>query len=1091
MQRNYLHKPVIISVLVCILVGFTGISSLLAQKRSTRSNLENGFVNPPDSVRPYVYWYWLNNHISEEGIIADLKAMKDIGIGGAFIGNIGLSKEEGSSHGNVKMFSDTWWNATLSAIRYATKQDFTLGMFNGPGWSQSGGPWIKPHDAMRYISVNSTSVNGPRQISMNVFPENKDNSHVTTLAVPSTSYSGFDIKKYGLRVLSNKSVENISNIIDGSLETEISFPSGKSGMKEFYVDFLLSEKITARSIIIHPSHKAFSADFVLQVKQDTGMKTIKEFSINRSNANLNTGFIPFAPLAISFDSVSSEQFRLIIKNVQGKAGLKEIVLSPGTVVENYMEKQLAKMYHSFLPLWNEYQWPVQAEPLGKNLKIDPATIINLKPFINKYGLLQWNVPEGEWSIMNYYMTPTMVTNAPASPEGMGLEVDKMNKEKLNLHFDSFIGKVLQRLPVNERKSLQYVVADSYETGSQNWTDSLEEKFKAVYGYDPLPWLPVLSGNIVGSADQSDRFLWDLRRLIADMVAYEYVGGLRDLSNKNGLKLWLENYGHWGYPSEFLKYGGQANEVAGEFWNEGSLGDIENRSASSAAHIYGKNRVWAESFTAGGSEFMRSPGMLKKRGDWSFTEGINQTLLHLYIHQPYEGVNPGLNAWFGTEFNRKNTWFYQGKAFIDYLRRCNYLLQQGKPVNDIAYFIGEDAPKMTGIRYPELPRGYSFDYINAEVILSRLKVTNGKLELPDGVRYSMLVLPPLNTMRPDLLNKIKDLVNEGAVVMGPAPVRSPGLQDFPKADSIVKALAAGLWGGKLIQPGIKEYGKGLIMEGISMKEALDYLKVPPDFLPTNQEIKYVHRSTGEEDIYFITNQSGKAIAFSASFRTNNAQPSWWNAIDVSIRNLYNYSEENGTIKIPIKLDENESGFVIFKKGKAIVKNLDKDNFPAAGILLNIQTPWKVTYDTAMQGPAEPVVFNKLSDWTANKSDKIKYYSGTAIYETAFNIKKMSAPGGKLMLDLGTVHVMAKVKMNGVDCGTVWTAPWQADISKAIKKGKNILEIEVVNTWVNRLIGDSHLPIAERKFKTDINSYSPESPLQPSGLPGPVSIQYLEY
>ncbi|MEO5648990.1 MAG: glycosyl hydrolase [Ginsengibacter sp.] len=1090
MQRNFLYRLIIISILVCYLTCFVGISILQAQKKISASNIESGFLNPPDSVRPYVYWYFLNDHISEDGVIADLKAMKEIGIGGAFIGNIGLTPKEGTSYGDVKLFSDTWWNATLSAIRYASKHNFILGMFNGPGWSQSGGPWIKPHDAMRYIKGNSITIKGPREISINVFPEDKDNSHVATLAFPSLLYSAFDIKKYDLRLLSNTPIDNISNIMDGSLETQAFFPTASSSGQELYIDFRLSKPMTARSFIIHPADQAFSADFILKAMQDTGGITIKEFSINRSNANLNTGFIPFAPLAISFDSILSNHFRLIIKNVHGRAGIKEAVLSPGTVVENYMEKQLAKMYHSFLPLWKEYQWVEQKEPVGKDLKIDPASIINLKSFISKDGLLQWNVPQGEWSIMNYYMIPTMVTNAPTSQEGRGLEVDKMNKEKLDTHFNSFIGKVLQRLNPDERKSLQYVVADSYETGSQNWTDSLEEKFKNVYGYDPFPFLPVLSGNVVGSEEQSDKFLWDLRRLIADRVAYEYVGGLRDLSNKNGLKLWLENYGHWGYPSEFLMYGGQSDEVSGEFWNEGSLGNIENRSASSAAHIYGKNRVWAESFTAGGSEFMRSPKTLKKRGDWSFTEGINQTLLHLYIHQPYEGANPGLNAWFGTEFNRKNTWFYQGKAFIDYLRRCNYLLQQGKPINDIAYFIGEDAPKMTGIRDPELPPGYSFDYINAEVILSRLKVNNGKLELPDGVQYNILVLPPLNSMRPQLLNKIRNLVNEGAVVLGTAPLRSPSLQHFPKADSIVKTIATDLWGGKEIQRGIKKYGKGLIMEGISLKEALEFLNVLPDFLSTNPEVKYAHRSTSNEDIYFITNQSGKAIKFSASFRIRNAQPFWWNNTDGSIRNLYNYVAGEGIITIPIKLDENESGFVVFKKDVAIINNQQKMNFPSSGILQNIQSPWTVTYDTAMGGPDKPVVFNTLSDWTVNKSDKIKYYSGTAIYETVVDIKKIPS-SGKLLLNLGMLNVMANVKINGVDCGTVWTAPWQTDITKAIKKGKNKIRIEVVNTWVNRLIGDSRLPVTDRKFKVDINHYTSDSALQPSGLLGPVSIRYLKY
>lgn len=1091
MNRVILSYRCIIYLLAGYFIFLASNTGVYAQKQSSFSNIENGFINPPDSVSPFVYWYWLNDHISKEGAIADLKAMKEIGIGGAFIGNIGLTPEEGTSYGDVKLFSEKWWDATLSAIRYASDHDFTLGMFNSPGWSQSGGPWINSQNSMRYISGKNTKVKGPIKVSMNVLPENKDKGYVATLAYPSLPFSDFDIKKYNVRVTSNPVVENISDIMDGSLETEALFPSvSSSGMNEIYLDFLLSKPIVARSLVIHPSEYPFSADFILQAKHDTGIATIKEFSMDRINSKLHTGFIPFAPLGISFESVLSKEFRLIIKNVEGSFGVKELVLSPGTVVENYMEKQLAKMYGSFLPLWKEYQWPKQVEANGEKLKISPASVINLKPFISKGGWLQWDVPQGEWTIVNYTMSPTMVTNAPASPEGIGLEVDKMDRKKLSVHFNSFVGKVLKRLTSSERKSLQYLVADSYEVGSQNWTDSLEEKFKNTYGYDPLFFLPVLSGNVVGSEDQSDRFLWDLRRLIADNVAYEYVGGLREIGNRNGLKLWLENYGHWGFPSEFLMYGGQSDEVAGEFWNEGSLGDIENKSASSAAHTYGKNRVWAESFTAGGGEFARSPKMLKKRGDWSFTEGINQTLLHLYIHQPDNSVSPGLNAWFGTEFNRKNTWFYQGKAFIDYLKRCNFLLQQGKPVNDVAYFIGEDAPKMTGIRDPELPVGYSYDYINAEVILNRLKVNNGKLELPDGVQYKLLVLPPLSTMRPELLEKIKNLVNEGAVIMGTAPQRSPSLQNYPNADSIVKTIASDLWGGHPLQPGIRKYGKGLVMDGISLNDALDFLKVLPDFSPTNQDVKYTHRSTGREDIYFVTNQSGKPIDFSATFRVQNAQPFWWNNIDGSIRSLYNYDIGDGTITIPIKLDENESGFVVFKKDEPAVRDLNKENFPIAKMVQKIQDPWKVTFDTTMGGPASPVVFNTLTDWTNNKNDKIKYYSGTAIYETTFNLKEIPA-SDKLLLHLGEVNVMAKVKINDIDCGTVWTAPWQADISKAVRKGKNKVKIEVVNTWVNRLIGESSLPETDRKFKADINHFKPGSPLQPSGLTGPVSIQHLEY
>ncbi len=402
------------------------------------------------------------------------------------------------------------------------------------------------------------------------------------------------------------------------------------------------------------------------------------------------------------------------------------------------------------------------------------------------------MPQGEWVILRMGMSPTGTKNAPASPEGQGLEVDKMNRAAARAHFDAYIGELLRRMPAEDRRAFKHVVADSYEMGSQNWTDGFDARFRAQFGYDPTPWLPVLTGRIVESADASERFLWDMRRMVADGVAYEYVGGLREISNEHGLKLWLENYGHWGFPAEFLQYGGQADQVSGEFWATGDLGSIELRAAASAAHVYGKPIVSAEAFTSG-QRFESTPWSLKPRGDWALTEGINHWVMHVYIHQPWEDRLPGVNAWFSTEFNRHNTWFEQTREWIDYYRRCHYLLQQGAHVADVAYFIGDDTPKMTGVREPELPDGYDYDYINGEVIRERLEVRDGRFVLPDGKSYRVLVLPQLRTMRPEVLQRIVELVRAGGVVLGPRPEQSPSLADWPAADAQVRDSAAELWG----------------------------------------------------------------------------------------------------------------------------------------------------------------------------------------------------------------------------------------------------------------------------------------------------------
>jgi hypothetical protein len=599
----------------------------------------------------------------------------------------------------------------------------------------------------------------------------------------------------------------------------------------------------------------------------------------------------------------------------------------------------------------------------------------------------------------------------------------------------------------------------------------------------------LRGYVVGTRAISDRFLWDLRRLVADKIAKDYVGGLREISHRNGLTTWLENYGHWGFPAEFLQYGGQSDEVGGEFWSEGDLGNIENRAASSCAHIYGKRKVSAESFTCGGAPFSRYPGKMKQRGDRFFCEGINNTLLHVFIHQPGD-IPPGVNAWFGNEFNRLNTWFSQMDTFIRYLKRANFMLQQGNYIADVAYFIGEDVPKMTGICDPSLPAGFSFDYINSEVIMNRLSVKDGKLTLPDGMSYRILVLPGLNSMRPELLKKITELVRQGAILLGPAPNRSPSLQNYPDCDQQVQQLASALWGNV---DGVKvksaRVGKGMIISGMVMKDALGLIDVIPDCkLNTGDPALFIHRRLPEGEIFFITNQSENTIGITPEFRVSGKMPELWDATTGNIRDLSEYTSGENTTTVPLKLEAFESAFIIFRK--SIQKHDKKSssvNFPELKAIAEVTDPWIVTFDSVSRGPGKPVVFNKLSDWTADSNDSIRYYSGTALYKSEFTLGK-SYTDGKLYLDIGSVNGMAKVKINGNEAGGLWTSPWRVDISAVVKEGENSIEVEIVNTWVNRLIGDSKLPVNKRKTWCFVNPFNPDSPLAPSGMTGPVQIFY---
>ncbi|WP_455786739.1 glycosyl hydrolase [Parabacteroides goldsteinii] len=1041
---------------LCILVC---LGLLSCNKTETSANhpsfasIEQGFRSIPDSVQTGVYWYWISDNISKEGVERDLEAMKVAGINRAFIGNIGI---DGIPYGDHKLLSSEWWEVLHAALKKATELNIEIGIFNSPGWSQSGGPWVKSSQAMRYLASSDTIVAGPGRMQLTLPSVGKDEQDVCVIAYPAL----------------DKPVAEKSWAINKK--------SGQSSSSVLVFD----KEATVRTLI-YRVNTPFKTTAKLWVKKGGKEELLRQFVIDRSNPALNVGFVPYAPVVISLPETSASQFRLEMSEEGEAAG--NVTLTSSPMMERYPEKSLAKMFQTPLPMWDDYLWEKQPAVSDASLMVSPDAIKNVTEF-SKNGVLDWEVPEGKWVIRRMAMLPTGVTNSPAAPEATGPEIDKMSKKHVAFHFDAFIGDILKRIPEADRKTFKVVVQDSYETGGQNWTDDMISVFKERYGYDPVPYLPVLEGTVVGNPDISDRFLWDLRRLIADRVSYDYVGGLRDVCHQHGLTTWLENYGHWGFPGEFLQYGGQSDEIAGEFWSEGSLGDIENRAASSCGHIYGKRRVWAESFTSGGPAFGRYPYQMKQRGDRFFTEGINSSLLHVYIHQPFEDREPGLDAWFGNEFNRKNTWFSQMDVFTGYLKRCNFMLQRGDYVADVAYFIGEDAPKMTGICTPELPAGYSFDYINGEVLLQRASVEDGRIVLPSGMKYRLLVLPQLETMRPEILQKIKELLQAGACVIGPAPKYSPSLSDYPAADRKVQALASELWGDQT--ESVRTIGKGrLFMPATSLQPVLEALNVKPDMrVNSGTPVLFIHRATDEGDIYFISNQSENPVDINPSFRVAGKLPELWNPLTAEIRLLPEFTCADGVTTVPVRLEGFESSFIIFRKKGTPVKTTAR-NYPVKEVLATVTSPWQVDFEKGKRGPEEAVTFPALQDWTESTDPSIRYFSGKAIYTNRITLDEL--PQKALYLDLGKVMVMAKVKINGQYVGGVWTTPYRLPVGDFLRKGENLIEVEVVNNWRNRLIGDASLPEKERGTWTNVNPWNADSPLQSSGLIGPVEIQAYSY
>ena len=1034
-------------VFAAMCVSLAACSSMF---ESSGEKLQENFQRVPESHRVAVYWYWMSDNISVEGVEHDLEAMKKAGIGRAFIGNIWEGSIPAGPH---KVLSDGWWEVMHAALKKATELDIEIGIFNCPGWSQSGGPWVTPQESMRYLAGAQTTATG--------------NGGMQTLQLPPLPKDARDE-----RVLAypNMSDRYVSQTVD------VHRTAGADQQQDVTFD----EPVSVRSITFEtPGYMLVNV--IIQALVNDEYVTLKTVHLDRTNAALNVGFVPQSPIVVALPDTETKDIRLVITGGPSDFDVR-VTVSTEPRVERFAEKSLAKMFQTPLPMWGEYMWPTAAEPSEDDLMVQPVEVMDITDKLAEDGTLTWEVPDGTWTILRTGLAPTLTTNAPASPEATGLEVDKMSRQHVATHFDAFLGEILRRIPAADRKSFKIVVEDSYETGGQNWTDDMIDVFRARYHYDPVPYLPALYGQVIGSQDQSERFLWDLRRLVADRVAYDYVGGLREVSNKHGLTTWLECYGHWGFPSEFLMYGGQSDEVAGEFWSEGSLGDIENRAASSCAHIYGKQKVWAESCTAAGAQFNRYPRLMKQRIDHFFCEGINASLLHLFISQP-DNKKPGLDAWFGNEFNRNNSWFEGMTTFIDYLKRCSMMLQQGRYVADVAYFIGEDVPKMTGTCAPPLPKGYSFDYINGDVILNHSKVVDSKLILDSGMSYNLLVLPKQTTMRPQILERIHQFVEQGLTIVGPRPQQSPSMQDYPNADNKVRNLASQIWNNTGKCGNGRVYNDGTPIETILRNQSIE-----PDFSYTGQaSLEFIHRTLNDEgEIYFISNQEDSIRTVNLSFRASKwTCAELWNPQTGETRYL-ECNKTSNRIEAEITLAQLESVFVVFCN-KAVFAS-DKASHTTK-ITID-REPWKVYFAPSAGKPSFTKSYTKLEDWTLAKDDDIKYYSGNATYSNSFILQKQPGKDAHVKLNIGEVMVLATVKINGHDAGGVWTHPYSLDITPYVRQGENRIEITVYNNWRNRLIADEKLLASERLTWTNIQPWSKTDELQHSGLLKPVSIEIDE-
>jgi len=739
------------------------------------------------------------------------------------------------------------------------------------------------------------------------------------------------------------------------------------------------------------------------------------------------------------------------------------------------------------------------------------------------GRLQWQAPAGRWLILRFGFTLLGSRTKCTSPGAEGYEIDFFSREAFDYHFAHTARPLLADAKRLGARSLKYFHVDSYEAGNPSWSGRFADEFRARRGYELLKWMPVLAGRVVESPEAAHRFLWDIRRTIADLFAANYYGRLAELSHQAGLGIHPESSGPFYHHIDALQCAGLNDIPMTEFWKrkdedkewvwqltgQEAFCDLVKQAAS-AAHTYGRPLCQAEAFTSMGPNWEEDPFALKAVGDRAFCAGLTRNVLCFFVHQPDTQAFPGYQ-WeaAGTHFDSHITWWNLSQAWLTYLARCQLLLRQGRSVADFCFFYGEDVPNFVPARShtsPPLPAGFDCDTINADVLLHRLSVKHGRLLLPDGLSYRYLVLPErkLVALSPPVLRTIRALARQGATVLGPPPQRAPGLSHWPQCDQEVRALARELWGEHPGQAGETKLGRGRIIwgrapaaitraDGLAPDVEFRDLRpgnIAPRFDGLTVPLDWIHRRDGRTDIYFLANLTGHPASARVAFRTAGRPPELWDAVTGELRRLPEFAVEDRRTLVPLQFAPNQSWFVVFRPGASpSARPPTARNFPETRPLAELSGPWEVSFAPAWGGPAK-ATFETLQDWTKRPEKGIRYYSGTATYRKTFDLPPgaLGRRPSAIFLDLGSVKNLARVRLNGKDLGVVWTAPWRLDITEAARAAANELAIEVVNLWPNRLIGDANLPPDQRRTKTNVRKFDqPGLPLLESGLLGPVTLR----
>lgn len=1094
--------------------------------------LANNFNNPPNSAKPRVWWHWMNGNITKEGIKLDLEWMHRVGIGGFQNFDAAWNTPTYVDKRLVYMTPE-WKDAFLYAIKLADELGLEAAIAGSPGWSESGGPWVKPSQGMKKVVWSETRVEGGRPFSgilphpptasgpfqdiprldfialmtgraPTLVPTFYADSAVIAYRAPE---SDVPITSLNPKITSSGGHLDSSVLADGRLVKTTRLPKASQGERAWVqYEFPNLQTMHAVTLVVNKSAAEITSMFggapsIVDVEASDDGRTFRKLAeVPNDGAVAHTIAFPAATARYFRVSFVDKPFSALLEtgfDVENPFGdlsnkrtdpnfeISELVLHPSPRVSRFEEKA------GFANLLSFDSFPTP--PVAGDGVIRKSDVVDLTSKMQSDGTLDWTPPPGNWVVLRFGYSLTGATNAPASPEGTGLEVDKLSREHVREYMTTYLDMHKSILgPLMGKQGLQYVINDSWEAGTANWTDDMIAEFTHRRGYDPRPWLPVLTARVIESSAASERFLWDFRKTLGDLVAEHHYDQINNILHERGM-------GHYGESHEgrraFIGDGMEAkrsNDIPmSAMWtqkpginNEHFGYNADIRESASVAHIYGQNLVAAESLTAASGAWAWSPATLKPTADKELAMGLNRFVIHTSVHQPLLDKKPGLSLGpFGQWFTRNETWAEQAKPWLTYLARNSYLLQQGRFVADIVYFYGEDT-NLTALfrdKAPDIPEGYNFDYINADALLNVLTFEDGELATPSGMRYRVLALDPHSQrMSLPVLRKIHDLVRAGAIVCGPKPTDTPSLSDDPVD---FQKIADELWSSGNGNP----FGKGKVYGNQSLSEVLAAIGAIPDFSYTrplpDTKLLFVHRKLQDGDLYFIDNRNDRFENLSATFRVTGTEAELWHPDTGKIEST-SYFTVNGSTIVPLYLAPWETVFVAFRRPAKTPSRI------VPGVLEKfvelVEGPWEVSFQPHSGAPARKT-FDQLTAWNEDPDPGVKYFSGTATYTKTIQVPgEWFKPGAHLWIDLGSVKNLAEVSVNGKPLGIAWKAPFKVDATEALTPGANTLQINVTNGWANRIIGDRQPGVTTTYTFTSPTFYTANSPLWPSGLLGPVQI-----